>query len=129
MVESIPIDILRQHPPIRANPFRKSDGVIAVSSANIGHRHSVFYFGEIHHRLRFAATVTLVFSRKLVRTQVGHSPVWLRKARLVVIDENLPLARAKHGKRKDQGRNGLQSSSSTSTISPVTRCAKAAEMN
>ena len=126
--ERVAIDILRKHATGLAHTLCETHGVVPIARPDIGHGHTGFDLREVHDCFRLAATIPLVFRRELVRTQLGHGPVRRRESWVVVIDNHLSLASTEERERKDQGKCASQSSSSTSTVSPVTRCASAAEM-
>ena len=58
-----------------AHSLRQADRVVAFARTDIGHGHARFDRGEIHHLLRLALAVALVFGGKLVGTHFGHRAI------------------------------------------------------
>jgi hypothetical protein len=123
------VDVARQHPALGPDPRGQPHRVIALASTNIRHRGALANIGEIHDHLRFVEAVTLDFTGEFVGPRRRNRPIGLRKlacCRTAIINALTP---GKRSKSHQGGGDQPQSTSSTSTFSPETRCDRAAAMN
>ena len=133
-LQRVAVDVLGKHPALCSNAFCQANGVISIACADVGNGHPRFYFREVHHRRSLAAAVALRFGGELIAAEAGNWPIGQRKFQRAFRAFAIhTLAAGQEDARRQQcdcakSAASPHSTSSTSTVSPVTRWASAAEM-
>src|SRR5690554_5818220 len=129
--EGILVDVLGENAPFGTYPLGQPYGVITLARADVCYGHARLNSGQIHHRGGLVPVVARLLGRHRVLAQIGNRSVGPGKLACScgAIEICLrPTLAAGQGERRDEDEAQPQSTSSTSTVSPVTRCASAAAM-
>ncbi len=128
------VDILRQHPALGPHPFAEAHGIIALARADVGNGGACGDLRQVHHHFGLVDLVALRLGGELVgcwRWKPGDRRCG-KSREVAARSESASLglcSRPAPARRDRTAPRQTQSTSSTVTFSPVTRCASAAAMN
>ncbi len=137
-VDHLADDVLGQHPALCADAPRQAHRVIALARADIGDGHARPDAGEVHDDVGLAQAIACLFGAPPGRDGRRDRAVGAREfacvGRAIFLLRRHPVAARERGgddgrKQQCRAQTAHQSTSSTSTFSPVTRWASAAAMN